>query len=276
MRQHNDNEMNKGFENIQSNFSMLDNVVGQNRCDRHDVIYNLIETPGGIVGSCPACFKARIEEEDKGIIDKAIENHNGWQASYIDRFERVTSDLKDAKVSTYKPNHNSQEQAKRMVIKYIKTFSGEKTLVLSGRPGLGKSHLAYAITKALRLKKYKTWFIKTTELLDLFKSTYRDGSQLTEERIFELIESIDLLVLDDTGSEYVKASDMGHETWASDILYKVFDLRLNKALVCTTNYSEMELEKKYGYNGERIVSRMMDNAQGIRLQGDDQRRKNRF
>jgi len=261
---------------IQDIHVMTQNVVGQDQCSIHDQTYNLIETPGGIVGTCPNCFKEKIDKENQEIVNKALENHKGWQIPYIDRFERVSSDLKDAKVNTYKPNHESQEQAKKLTIDYIKSFDKKKSLVLSGSPGLGKSHLAYAITKALRLRGYKTWFIKTTELLDLFKSTYQNGAQLTEDRIFELIRTIDLLVLDDVGSEYVKTNESGHETWASDILYKAFDLRLNQAIVCTTNYSEKELERKYGYNGERIISRMMENAKAIRLQGEDRRRKNRF
>lgn len=261
---------------IQEIYSFTQNVVGEEHCNLHNKTYNLIETPGGIVGNCPDCFKEQIAKEDERFKIQAVETKKGWQEPYINRFERVSSDLKDAKVNTYKPIHKTQEQAKRMVIDYIKTFDKEKSLVLSGKPGNGKSHLAYAITKGLRQQGYKTWFIKTTELLDLFKSTYQNGANLTEDRIFELIKTIDLLVLDDVGSEYVKSSETGHETWASDILYKTMDLRLNKSIVCTTNYTEQELEKKYGYNGERIISRMMENAKGIRLQGEDHRRKDRF
>lgn len=184
--------------------------------------------------------------------------------------------MKDAKINEYIPSHDTQKQAKELVLNYIKTFSKGESLVLSGKPGLGKSMLAYIITKALRHYGHKTLFIKTTDLLDLFKSTYRNGSQLTEERIFELIGTLDLLVLDDIGSEYIKVNESGHETWSSDILYKTMDLRLNKALVCTTNYTHLELEKKYGHNGERILSRMLQNADGIRLEGEDRRRKNVF
>lgn len=257
-------------------FSTMKNVVGQEKCSIHNQTYNLVETPGGIVGSCPNCFKEKIYSEDQKIVERANENREGWQIPFIKQHERVSSDLKDAKVSTYKPTHETQQKAKDMAIDYIRSFDGKKSLILSGKSGNGKTHLAYSITKGLRTQGYKTWFIKTRDLLDLIKTTYRPGSQLTEDRIFSVIESIDLLSLDDCGSEYVKSSDLGNETWASDILYAVFDARLNKATVCTTNYIHEELEKKYGYNGERIVSRMLDNAQGIRLLGEDRRRKNRF
>jgi len=266
----------KELNNIQELFKTKMKVVGQEHCEIHNETYERYETPAGVAGSCSKCFRERMEKEDEKIIQKALENRQSWQLPFVEQHERVTSDLKTAKVNNYKPGHETQLKAKQLVIDYIKNFDNERSLVLSGRAGAGKSHLAYSITKELREKGYKTWFIKTRDLLDLIKNTYSPGAQLTEERIFKVIESIDLLVLDDVGSEYVKTSDTGNETWASDILYAVFDARLNKSVVSTTNYTENELESKYGYNGERIVSRMMENAGAVRLQGEDHRRKNRF
>lgn len=264
------------FRDIKKHFSMLNNVVGQEECKEHGQTYNLIETPGGIVGSCPDCFKKQIKQEDEQAKVKAVESQKGWQVPFIVKNEHVSSDLLEAKVSTYKPSHESQQKAKNMVIDYIKTFNGERSLVLSGRSGNGKSHLAYAIAKVVRQQGYTSWFIKSRDVLELIKSTYQHGSQLTEERILKVAETVDLLVLDDIGSEYVKPIDNGNESWSSDILYAILESRLNKSTVCTTNYTEAELEKKYGYNGERIVSRMMDKSKAVRLQGNDHRREERF
>lgn len=75
------------------------------------------------------------------------------------------------------------------------------------------------------------------------------------------------MALDDIGPEYVKINTVGHESWASDVLYKIFDMRIDKSNLCTTNFSEKELTQKYGNNGPRIISRMMNNAKGIQLEG---------
>jgi len=264
------------MKNINSFLHKINKVVNKGHCEKHDMIYNLFETPVGVIGSCPECVREKIKQEDEEVIKRTIKYRKNWQDPYIKKFERVADELKDATVANYKPDHDTQQKARRMAVDFVKRFNGKRSLVYSGSPGLGKSHLAYAITKGVRQNEYKSLFIKTTELLDLFKSTYEHGAALTEGRIFEVIETLDLLVLDDIGSEYIKPNEMGHETWASDILYKVMDLRLNKSLVCTTNYTESELIKKYGYNGERIISRMMQNADTVRLQGKDRRRKNRF
>lgn len=91
-----------------------------------------------------------------------------------------------------------------------------------------------------------------------------------------MIDELDLLVLDDIGSEYVKANEYGHESWASDVLYKIFDMRLNKSVICSTNYSEKMLIEKYGNHGNRIIDRMMDLAKAIRLEGESYRRKTNY
>lgn len=265
--------------NMKSTKSLLDKfhkVVGQDYCEKHDVTYKLREMPYGVRGCCSECWEEEKEEETKREIRQAMEKQKNWADPYIKKWEHVSIDLKEAELTDYQPKNESQEKAKKIAFNYTEKFNGKNSLVLSGRPGLGKSHLAYSITKELRKQGYKTLFIKSTELLDLFRSTYQEGVFLTEERIFKLIKSIDLLVIDDMGSEYVKQNAHGHETWASDLLYKIFDIRLGKAVLCTTNYTEIELEKKYGYNGERIVSRMMENAFGMRIEGPDHRRKNNF
>lgn len=262
------------MKKIKDIFVLTQKIVGQKHCSLHNQTYNLIKTPAGIVGNCPVCFKKQIKEENQRLASEALKMRDNWQTVYIRRYEKVSDDLINAKISSYKPNHKTQKQAKDMAIRFIKTFDRRKSIIFSGKPGNGKSHLAYAITKALRNQNYKTWFIKTRDLLSLFKNTYKENAQFTEERLFDLIKSVDLLVLDDVGSEYVKLNESSHETWASDILYQILDLRLNKSIVCTTNYTETGLQKKYGYNGERIISRMMENAEAIRLQGEDYRRNN--
>lgn len=250
--------------------------VGEKECENCGMVYKLYDTPVGVAGACKPCEdkefmkSLNLPPREKYLKQKEL--------TFIGSFERVTSDLKNVTVNSYKPDSqfDSQLKAKQEVIKFVKEFDGSKSLILSGNPGLGKSHLAFSTAKAIRAKGYKALYIKVTDLFDQIKSTYNHQSKITEEQIFKMLEGLDLLVLDDIGSEYVKSNEFGHETWASDILYKVFDMRLDKSNICTTNYSESELQQKYGNNGPRIISRMMNNAVGMRLEGDDYRRQEAF
>lgn len=247
--------------------------VGEEQCKECGRVYKLYKTPVGVAGGCKPCedkkFKAKLN------LPTVEDYRESKERNFILSFERVSTDLQKATVKSYKPVTDSQKEAKQAAIDFITQFDGKHSLALSGTPGLGKSHLAYAICKAIRKQGYKTLFIKSTDLLEKIRGTY-SGNGLAEEDIFNMIYNLDLLALDDIGSEYVKKDEQGHESWASDVLYKVMDLRLEKSTICTTNYTESELEAKYGKNGVRITDRMMDMAKGIRLIGDSYRKKERF
>ncbi|WP_163538277.1 ATP-binding protein [Gracilibacillus sp. YIM 98692] len=256
--------------------------VGKEECTECGHVYKLYQTPVGVKGSCKPCSDRQVFKDFN--LPTSKEYKEAKELNFILSFERVTDDLKNVTVNGYQPKHESQLRAKQTAAKYVKEFDGTKTLAFSGEPGLGKSHLAYAMVKGVRSKRYfdkktqkekpyKAMFIKTTDLLMKIKGTYNYQSNLTEERIMKLIDELDLLALDDLGSEYVKPSENGQETWASDILFRVIDMRLGKGLITTTNYSESSLKEKLGINGDRIVDRLLDNAQAIRLEGESYRRK---
>lgn len=251
--------------------------VGEKECGVCGNVYKLFSTPHGDMGACKPCEEKKFKESLN--LPTIEEYHIKKELGFILKFERITNDLKEATVNSYKFDDEfpSQEKAKQAAADFIVKFTGTESLVLSGVPGIGKSHLSYAINKAIRSKGYKTLFIKSTELLDAIKETYNYQSDVSQEQIFKMIDELDLLVLDDLGGEYEKKGENNNETWASDVLYKVIDMRLGKSLITTTNYSESELVDKYGQvQGSRIVSRMMENATAIRVEGEDLRRKERF
>lgn len=246
----------------------------ERECEQCGSMYKLYKTSKGVVGACKHCIDQQLLE-DLNIPTKE-ERERLKEKRFIAIFERITNDLRQATIDSYIPKQKSQSEAKEIAMQYVNTFDGVKSLLFSGNCGLGKSHLSFAITKELRQQGYKTLYIKVTDLFDYIKNTYKPESSINEMQIFKMIDELDLLVLDDIGSEYVKANEYGYESWASDVLYKVFDMRLNKSIICSTNYSEKMLTEKYGNNGRRIIDRMMDLAKAIRLEGESYRRKERF
>lgn len=246
----------------------------EKECEKCDHIYTLYETPRGIIGACNHCIDQQLINELN--VTTKEEREKRKERKFITAFERVTEDLQEATIESYEPIEKSQIKAKKIATEYVASFDGIHSLIFSGNCGLGKSHLSFAITKALRQKGYKTLYIKVTDLFDHIKNTYKPDSKINDQKIFKMINGLDLLVLDDIGSEYVKANEYGHESWASDVLYKVFDMRLNKSIICSTNYSESMLTEKYGNNGQRIIDRMIDLSTAIRIEGESYRRKERF
>ncbi|NGR86499.1 ATP-binding protein, partial [Staphylococcus aureus] len=92
---------------------------------------------------------------------------------------------------------------KQTAIEYVQGFSTKepKSLILQGSYGTGKSHLAYAIAKAVKAKGHTVAFMHIPMLMDRIKATYNKNAVETTDELVRLLSDIDLLVLDDMGVE---------------------------------------------------------------------------
>ena len=173
----------------------------------------------------------------------------------------MNASLRDATVNSYQPQNEHQIQAKNTAIEYVKTFSLDepKSLILQGSYGTGKSHLAYAIAKAIKQQGYSVAFMHIPMLMERIKATYNRNATETTDELVQLLSSIDLLVLDDVGVENTEHT--------LNKLFSIVDNRVGKNNIFTTNFSDKELNQNM--NWQRIDSRMKQNARTVRVLGDD-------
>ncbi len=118
-------------------------------------------------------------------------------------------------------------------------------LILMGTYGCGKTHLAAAIANTCIEYGMGAIFLTVPDLLDWLRSSY-GASDTTFEQRFEEIRNVDLLVLDDLGTQNSTA-------WAAEKLYQIIDYRYTHKLplVVTTNLHLEDLD-------DRIRSRLQD------------------
>lgn len=118
-------------------------------------------------------------------------------------------------------------------------------LLLQGRYGSGKTHLAAAIANFAVSLGVPTLFITVPDMLDSLRYTFGD-SDMTFEQHFEEIRQVPLLVLDDFGTQNATL-------WAQEKLFQILNYRYIKRLplVVTTNLALNEIEA-------RIRSRLQD------------------
>ena len=122
-------------------------------------------------------------------------------------------------------------------------------LVLSGRCGCGKTHLAVAIANAQLARGEQTvMFTVVPDLLDHLRATFDPSKGVDYDERFNLFRNAFLLVLDDLGTENTTP-------WAKEKLFQIINHRYNERLptVITTNRPFTEID-------ERIVSRMLDRS----------------
>ena len=152
----------------------------------------------------------------------------------------------------------SLRQALSLAEAYARSLDG--WLVLMGGYGCGKTHLAAAIAHAVVRRGIPTLFLTVPDLLDWLRYAYQDPETSFEVR-FEEIRNIQLLVLDDLGTQNATP-------WAQEKLFQVIDYRSIHRLptVVTSNQELAELDG-------RIASRIQnpDLSTVIYIQAPDYR-----
>jgi DNA replication protein DnaC len=121
----------------------------------------------------------------------------------------------------------------------------EGWLLLQGRFGCGKTHLAAAIANFAVSMGVPTLFITVPDMLDTLRFSY-SAAEITFEDRFEEIRQAPLLVMDDFGTQNATP-------WAQEKLFQILNYRyINQLpLVVTTNLALDEIEG-------RISSRLQD------------------
>lgn len=216
-----------------------------------------------------SCSKCR----DRQAFENYQQSSLNQQKTEIDKrltaeYFLIPQDLQSAGFQNYEKTNSVTTKALNNSIDYVKRFNmGDKyNLLIMGNPGTGKSFLSVAIARNLRIKGEVVGFMTTAQLLTKIKSTYSNGTKKTQEGILQDLQKIDLLILDDLGSESVS----GSEDWRKSLLFEVVNSRIGKPTIYTSNLTDTDLPLAVG---DRVFSRLYNNTKFIDLFTVDYRKK---
>jgi DNA replication protein DnaC len=184
---------------------------------------------------CPQCmiYPKRVAEKLKRISqlealgDKTFQNYHLGLESYSSDQNQAFSSIK-------------------LVIEGYLQNRQKAWLVMIGPPGTGKTHLAAAIGRLYSEAGLNVILITAADLLDRLRSTYSAETKTTFEQDFQLVNTIDLLILDDLGAE-------SQTNWAQEKIFQIINHRYSRRLdtIITTNVVFEQFD-------ERIASRLQD------------------
>lgn len=191
---------------------------------------------------CPTCkipeLQARIESSAYQVGEGGL-----YQEMNFDNFVTSRPGYTQAQIG-------SLQRALSVCQRYAADPRG--WLILAGRYGCGKTHLAASISNATRLPRV---FMTMPDLLDQLRDGFGDSSFDFQDR-FDNVREIPLLVLDDFGSEATTG-------WASEKIFQLVNARYVRQLptVFTTNADPNQLDG-------RVMSRMFDQRLSVRIKID--------
>ena len=187
----------------------------------------------------------------KCYLDQIQENKLKF-AKIPEEFQGLTVKSFNINIYTTEKAREVANKAKNTVAGYIKKYEemqglGKGLFLYSTKRGSGKTRLAVSAGNAL-IKTYGTRvrFITTIDLLDQIKATYSDDTKYTEIQLMNELCEIDVLILDDIGTE--KSTP-----WVTEKFFKILDTRMThkKTTIITSNLNIENLQ-----HDERIKSRL--------------------
>ncbi len=184
---------------------------------------------------------------------------------------RIFSDKPDKQLykSDLSPKENMQI-IKEKTISFIENFDDpeEKNLIFTGNTGVGKTFLTNCIANEM-LKLGKTVLYQTAPVMFDEINDAKFGRENSRFDLYENILNVDLLIIDDLGTEKITDSKITE-------LFTIINTRLlnqnhkiTKTII-STNLNVDELFKTYT---TRIGSRLAGNYHFLRFFGDDLRFK---
>ncbi|WP_165347259.1 DnaA ATPase domain-containing protein [Gottfriedia acidiceleris] len=230
------------------------------------------------VPQCPRCY---VENQNKALETEASEfvknrEYEIKKDTLLNLSILDDETILEARILNYLTECNETKLAKEKANNCISEYlAGKKfNMFLQGTPGAGKSHLGYAILKAINETDFdgSCLFVSIEKMIRMIKNSFNDkSSQYSEEYFVNLLSNVDFLVMDDLGAETGSIDTNKTATdFVSRILYAVYNARQGKSTITTTNLSG---ESMYQLYDKKTISRMSSNCTYIIFKEISDKRK---
>lgn len=137
-----------------------------------------------------------------------------------------------------------------------------ESLLLLGKAGTGKSHLASAILQAI-MPAHCGMYTTAADVIDMVRETWRRDSDRSQGKVLQMLASVPLLVIDEVGVQYGTESEQ-------NTLFQILDRRYRdrRPVILMANLKASELQSLLG---DRVFDRLREVSKIVAFDWDSYR-----
>ncbi|WP_186084881.1 ATP-binding protein [Burkholderia gladioli] len=153
---------------------------------------------------CPACAQERA---DAASAEQAAAWERERQARLEQRLDQagIPARFRDRTFENFVADTEPKRAALGVAREFADTFpehlKNGTTIVFSGKPGTGKSHLAIAAAMVV-MQRHTAMYINALDMVRMVRATWRRDSDVSESSVLSDLSSVGLLVIDEVGMQY--------------------------------------------------------------------------
>jgi DNA replication protein DnaC len=218
--------------------------------------------------ACPHC----VEEREVARIAKEAKEAEAAKSRMIAEAHRKNGlpDLFDEKrFADFSASTDRQKRALSITSKFAESFIANQesgnSLILAGKPGTGKTHLAAAVLNAVCDAGIRGYFISAAKAIRLVKDTYRRDSERSEQQALDSLIEQPLLILDEVG---VQVGSEHEKMLMFEIINERYQWRMSTILI-----SNLYVKEISDFLGDRVVDRFRENGAVVAFDWESHRGK---
>ena len=157
-----------------------------------------------IWSGCPACnAEHRVAEEKRRIAEEEADRQRRMEQSLS--MSGIPLRFRDRTFDNYVADTDGKRDALKVATNFAANFEQHlrdgTTVVFSGKPGTGKSHLAIAAAMIV-MNTGTALYLNALDLVRMVRDTWRRDSEMTESAVLHELSTVSLLVIDEIGVQY--------------------------------------------------------------------------
>jgi DNA replication protein DnaC len=228
----------------QSSSAWAEEKLYQILAHRYDRRLPTIITTSRLLDSFEGRVRSRLLDADishtvavVGYSSEVVSRLVGLSYDLINRMTFDSFNAQPYSLSEAQRHRYNLQEVYTFVQSFVRKPEQRKWLVLLGRHGSGKTHLAAAMANDRLRRGLSTLFIVTPDLLDALRASFSGEGESSYDKVFYEVRSTPFLILDDFGTQASKP-------WAREKLYQILNYRYNAQLptVITTNLALEEID----------------------------------